>query len=342
MMCVPGRSRCATRSASCPRACTWRSSTRPSGAAGEHARRAVALRGRRPTHCWWVPTTVCCGRPHSARRSRGGGGHRPLAAAPGAGVGDLPRTRHLRPRGRPRWPAARRSPRWATRWPPRAERSWICPAPSRRRRPARARADHRPLRQRDPGRHATSSWARPVCALGGVLRRGRCARGDAPAALRGTFADVAPGELLLYEDAQRMAALAVNRGSAAAGPRTRARRRAAAHGSLSARVSPDRRWAGRAGTLHQRDDSTNRAPASWRPAAHRTGHWSPPQSRPPAVAARAGPGRRPAGPGAADVAGAARCAGAAAADRRRGGVRRGRRRRAAEMAQRRRAGSRGR
>lgn len=30
-----------------------------------------------------------------------------------------------------------------------------------------------------------------------------------------TFADVAPGELLLYEDAQRMAALAVNRGSAA-------------------------------------------------------------------------------------------------------------------------------
>lgn len=30
-----------------------------------------------------------------------------------------------------------------------------------------------------------------------------------------TFADVAPGELLLYEDAQRMLALAVNRGSAA-------------------------------------------------------------------------------------------------------------------------------
>jgi S-adenosyl-L-methionine hydrolase (adenosine-forming) len=30
-----------------------------------------------------------------------------------------------------------------------------------------------------------------------------------------TFADVAPGELLLYEDAQQMAALAVNRGSAA-------------------------------------------------------------------------------------------------------------------------------
>jgi S-adenosylmethionine hydrolase len=31
----------------------------------------------------------------------------------------------------------------------------------------------------------------------------------------GTFADVPPGELLLYEDASRSLALAVNRGSAA-------------------------------------------------------------------------------------------------------------------------------
>ncbi len=36
-----------------------------------------------------------------------------------------------------------------------------------------------------------------------------------PARYASTFADVAAGELLLYEDAQRMAALAVNRGSAA-------------------------------------------------------------------------------------------------------------------------------
>ena len=36
-----------------------------------------------------------------------------------------------------------------------------------------------------------------------------------PGRYASTFADVAPGELLLYEDAQRMAALAVNRGSAA-------------------------------------------------------------------------------------------------------------------------------
>jgi S-adenosylmethionine hydrolase len=36
-----------------------------------------------------------------------------------------------------------------------------------------------------------------------------------PARYASTFADVAHGELLLYEDAQRMAALAVNRGSAA-------------------------------------------------------------------------------------------------------------------------------
>jgi hypothetical protein len=41
--------------------------------------------------------------------------------------------------------------------------------------------------------------------------------GDAhPARYASTFADVAPGELLLYEDAQLMVALAVNRGSAAA------------------------------------------------------------------------------------------------------------------------------
>jgi S-adenosylmethionine hydrolase len=37
-----------------------------------------------------------------------------------------------------------------------------------------------------------------------------------PARYASTFADVAPGELLLYEDAQLMVALAVNRGSAAA------------------------------------------------------------------------------------------------------------------------------
>jgi S-adenosylmethionine hydrolase len=36
-----------------------------------------------------------------------------------------------------------------------------------------------------------------------------------PGRYAATFADVAAAELLLYEDAQRMAALAVNRGSAA-------------------------------------------------------------------------------------------------------------------------------
>lgn len=44
-----------------------------------------------------------------------------------------------------------------------------------------------------------------VVQVAGRPRRGRYAR---------TFADVAPGELLLYEDARGMAALAVNRGSA--------------------------------------------------------------------------------------------------------------------------------
>ena len=45
-----------------------------------------------------------------------------------------------------------------------------------------------------------------------------------------TFADVAAGEMLLYEDAERMAALAVNRGSAAAALGARRRRVAAAPG----------------------------------------------------------------------------------------------------------------
>lgn len=43
----------------------------------------------------------------------------------------------------------------------------------------------------------------------------RAAGREHPARYAGTFADVPPGGLLLYEDAQRMAALAVNRGSAA-------------------------------------------------------------------------------------------------------------------------------
>ena len=39
--------------------------------------------------------------------------------------------------------------------------------------------------------------------------------GGVPAIYASTFADVAPGELLVYEDAYRTLALAVNRGSAA-------------------------------------------------------------------------------------------------------------------------------
>lgn len=50
--------------------------------------------------------------------------------------------------------------------------------------------------------------------LGGGLALD-CASGAYSARYAHTFADVAAGELLLYEDAQQMAALAVNRGSAA-------------------------------------------------------------------------------------------------------------------------------
>jgi S-adenosylmethionine hydrolase len=59
--------------------------------------------------------------------------------------------------------------------------------------------------------------------LGGALTVEVAGGGDGgsagevyPARYASTFADVAPGELLLYEDAQLMVALAVNRGSAAA------------------------------------------------------------------------------------------------------------------------------
>jgi S-adenosylmethionine hydrolase len=61
-------------------------------------------------------------------------------------------------------------------------------------------ADHGQL-----GRAGLRLGAELVVELGGERRRGRYAT---------TFADVAPGELLLYEDAHGMTALAVNRGSA--------------------------------------------------------------------------------------------------------------------------------
>jgi S-adenosylmethionine hydrolase len=51
--------------------------------------------------------------------------------------------------------------------------------------------------------------------LGGPLSVQIADRAAHRARYASTFADVAPGDLLLYEDAQRMAALAVNRGSAA-------------------------------------------------------------------------------------------------------------------------------
>src|SRR3954451_15624135 len=85
-----------------------------------------------------------------------------------------------------------------------------------------------------------------------------------------TFADVAPGELLVYEDAQRNLALAVNRGSALgelglsrdAALRLRARREWAP------------RWAIRACTCAAPTPPTS-APGRWPGTAHRTGRCSP-------------------------------------------------------------------
>ena len=51
-------------------------------------------------------------------------------------------------------------------------------------------------------------------AAGLQARRTRCGSNGRPATYARTFDDVGPGELMLYEDAYRTLALAINRGSA--------------------------------------------------------------------------------------------------------------------------------
>ena len=108
-----------------------------------------------------------------------------------------------------------------------------------------------------------------------------------PARYVRTFADVSPGELLVYEDADRVLAVAVNHGSAARAARRRDRRRAADQAAREPRHAPSPPPA---------DGLDERAARASSPrAALRTARSSPPPSRPPVVAARAGPGPRPAG-----------------------------------------------
>ena len=91
----------------------------------------------------------------------------------------------------------------------------------RRARAARTRAAHSTTSATSRSTPTTLSSARPGCGSApssswrspARRHRGRYAK---------TFADVAPGELLLYEDARGMTALAVNRGSASHGAGDRA------------------------------------------------------------------------------------------------------------------------
>ncbi len=67
------------------------------------------------------------------------------------------------------------------------------------------------------GNLSTDATAAQLKALAGAAGALRIIGpgGSAAARLAGTFSDVAPGELVIYEDSQRMMALAVNEGSAA-------------------------------------------------------------------------------------------------------------------------------
>ena len=167
-------------------------------------RRRTASSSARTTACsrWPSSASAARWRPSTSARSQ----HRlePI-------VGDLPRARPLRAGGR-----APRGRRAAGRAGDPIEPDELTPLhdaarpPRRRRRPRGPRARLRPLRQRHARRRARGA---------GRLRAASSATGspinDELAHYATTFADVPPGELLLYEDAYRTLALAVNRGSAA-------------------------------------------------------------------------------------------------------------------------------
>ena len=136
-----------------------------------------------------------------------------LAASPRADVGDLPRARPLRAGGRRTWRPARRS-RGGGR-PDRRRRAHAAAHAARppRRRPAASSPTRWPstASATSCSTSSTRSWPARACKLGH-----RVTINDELAHYATTFADVPPGELLLYEDAYRTLALAVNRGSARA------------------------------------------------------------------------------------------------------------------------------
>ena len=192
------------------RACTSRSSTPRSARSGARSRCAAPATTSRA--CSSAPTTGCSGSP----RERFGGvveavdiGSSPLRLEPVSASfhgRDMfaPVAAHLAARQR-RSTRGRRAARSR-----RARAARAAARARHRRRARRARAARRPLRQRRARRR------RPTISPPAGLRRGRAVMRQRPArrAYATTFADVAAGELLLYEDGYRALSLAVNRGSA--------------------------------------------------------------------------------------------------------------------------------
>ena len=176
----------------------------------------------------------------------------PVPAA--AGIGDLPRARHLRPGGRR---AGRRRAAGRGRSRPSSRGSLVALELSQARDrdgvAARPRPLRRPLRQSRARRRPRAIWPQPALKLGarghahdaGRRRRTRALRPDVRRRRR-------PTSCWLYEDAQRRLALAVSHGDAARAAGPGGRRRAAD------RARHERRARSARPRLHLRvTDSTN-------------------------------------------------------------------------------------
>ena len=198
------------RSTTCPtEPCTWRSSTRGSGT----ARRAIAVlaaSGARfvgPDNGLLEPAVSACGGAAEAVDIGRSPFARPACRRRSTGATCLRRSRRRSPLGA----GSRRSDRSSI-----LVAGGVAADACGPRSPdaGRARPVRRPVRQpaarRGDGRHrlgdaagpvedCSSAWDRPALAISHGV----------------TFADVGTGELVLYEDAHRRPAIAVNRGSAA-------------------------------------------------------------------------------------------------------------------------------
>ena len=281
----PGRDRCSpTRCPPARRASTWRWSIPAS------ARRGARSRSPRPRDASSsAPTTAC-----SPARSTASAG----------------RSRRSSSRARPSASSRSRRPSTAAtcsrRWPrtsslgARLEEAGqsIDPGLAGHARPAhprdRRRSRSSPTRSTWTATATSPSTSTPRCSPTGRCVPGMRSRsGRRTAASRRvwarTFADVGPGDVLLFEDSSGALALAVSGGSAARadGPRARRRGHAAAADVTGASGTPHRHF--RRTRLDQRA-----RPRAGRGRGARRARSSPPTSRPPGAAAGAtrGPRRR--------------------------------------------------